>query len=388
MRAGRPAMDNLHTGLRPTGTSQTNPQPAASSSRTAARLHHIELALTCPSVSPPAAAATASLLASQEVFGAQTNFVKKTSHDRLATARMRDGELIPLVGLGTYLSDSGEETETSCLAALSAGYRHIDTAQGYDNEESVGMAIAKSGVARDEVFVTTKLWPGNAEWGEPEPDFDGVLAACAASLHRLGLQYVDLYLIHAPFSRAHRLDQWRACLELRRRGLCRSVGVSNYAERHLQEIESAGLELPVVNQLELHPLNTKPELLEFMAQRNILPVAYSSLAPLSTWRQAKGHVEASAKSAGLVHATSSPFASIAARYEDSNGGGVDEARLLLRWAVQQGWPVLPKSSRQERVLSNMDLFSFEISDDDMVEMTAMNQNLAMAWGAGDPCDTL
>jgi 2,5-diketo-D-gluconate reductase A len=373
---------NRHAGLR----QKTNPQPA--SGRTAARLHHIELAVTYPcSVSPPAAATSASL--ASQVFGAQTNFASsETSHDGLATARMRDGELIPLVGLGTYLSDSGEETEASCLAALSAGYRHIDTAQGYDNEESVGVAIARSGVARAEVFVTTKLWPGNAEWGEPEPDFDGVLAACTASLRRLGLQYVDLYLIHAPFSRTHRLDQWRACLELRRRGLCRSVGVSNYAERHLQEIDSAGLDLPAVNQLELHPFNTKPELLEFMAQRNILPVAYSSLAPLSTWRQAKGHVEASAKSSGLVNATSSPFASIAARYEDSNGVVVDEARLLLRWAVQQGWPVLPKSNRQERVLSNMDLFSFEISDADMAEMSAMNQSLAMAWGAGDPCDAL
>eukprot|EP01043_Picozoa_sp_COSAG02_P011026 COSAG02_NODE_400_length_23094_cov_309.555990_3_plen_365_part_00 len=364
-------MDNLL--LRPIRkAAQTNPpQPNGTGGYTAgARLRHIQLAV------------------SSQFSGPHSNFATSTGDGRTTTARMRDGKTIPLVGLGTYLSDSGEETEASCVAALSAGYRHIDTAQAYDNEESVGVAIARSGVARADIFVTTKLWPGNAEWGEPEPDFDGVLAACTASLHRLGLQYVDLYLIHAPFSRAHRLEQWRACLELRRRGLCRSVGVSNYAERHLQEIVAAGLDLPAVNQLELHPLNTKPELLAFMAQRSILPVAYSSLAPLSTWRQAKGHVEASAKSSGMVNATSSPFASIATRYQDSNGVVVDEARLLLRWAVQQGWPVLPKSSRRERVIANMDLFSFEISDNDMAAMTAMNQNLAMAWGAGDPCDVV
>ena len=136
-----------------------------------------------------------------------------------------------------------------------------------------------------------------------------------------------------------------------------------------------------MNQLELHPYNTKPQLLAFMAQRGILPVAYSSLAPLSTWREARGHVAASAKSTELASATSSPFAAMAAR------NGVEEARLLLRWAVQQGWPVLPKSSRRERVLSNMDLFGFEIGGEDMAELSGMDQGLAMAWGAGDPCET-
>ena len=343
--------------------------------RAAARLRHIEDCCCCcggAAGGAPDASASATATATAGVAGSSVP----------TTARMGDGMAIPLVGLGTYLSDSGDETEASCLAALAAGYRHIDTAQGYDNEESVGAAIARSGVARAEIFVTTKLWPGNAQWGDAEPDFDGTLSACAASLRRLGLAYVDLYLIHAPFSRAHRVEQWRACLELQRRGLCRSVGVSNYSQRHLEEIEAAGLGPPAVNQLELHPYNTKPDLLAYMAEREILPVAYSSLAPLSTWREAKGHVEASAKSAELASATSSPFAAIAARC-----GGVDEARLLLRWAVQQGWPVLPKSTRPERVLSNIDLFSFEIEAEDMLEMSAMDQGLAMAWGAGDPCDT-
>ena len=139
------------------------------------------------------------------------------------TATMGDGRSIPMVGLGTYLSDSGDETETSCMDALAQGYRHIDTAQGYDNEASVGRAIVRSGVDRSELFICTKLWPGNEAWGDPEPGFDGVLAACAASLQRLGLSFVDLYLIHAPFSTGKRLEQWRACVELQRRGCCRSV---------------------------------------------------------------------------------------------------------------------------------------------------------------------
>lgn len=225
--------------------------------------------------------------------------------------------------------------------------------------------------------------PGNASWGQAEKDFDGVLKACAGSLKRLRLDYVDLYLIHAPFATAHRVDQWRACLELQRRGLCRSVGVSNYSERHLDEIEAAGLAVPAVNQIELHPLNTKAGLLRYMAARSILPVAYSSLAPMSSWREARigesGAVEGSAKSAELV-AAESPFVPMAAKYN------VTEAQLLLRWAAQQGWPVLPKSSRPKRVAQNRDIFGFAIDDEDMATLSQMDRGLALAWGNGDPCD--
>jgi 2,5-diketo-D-gluconate reductase A len=239
-------------------------------------------------------------------------------------------------------------------------------------------------VTRSELFITTKLWPGNANWGQKEKDYDGVLKACVGSLKRLGLDYVDLYLIHAPFSKEHRVEQWRACLELQRRGLCRSVGVSNYAERHISEIEAAGLALPAANQIELHPLNTKSALVRFMLARSILPIAYSSLAPLSSWRATKisesGAVEGSAKSAELVTAAS-PFTPLAAKY------GVTEAQLLLRWAVQHGWPVLPKSSRPERVLENADVFGFALEQLDMAALDEMDRGLALAWDNGDPVDS-
>lgn len=194
---------------------------------------------------------------------------------------------------------------------------------------------------------------------------------------------MDLYLIHAPFS-STRLDQWRACLELQRLGLCRSVGVSNYAQRHLDEIEAAGLELPAVNQVELHPLNTKDDLRQYMAARSILPIAYSSLAPMSSWRETKidecGAIKGSAKSAELVRAAS-PFLSMAANYN------VTEAQLLLRWAVQQGFPVLPKSSRPERMMENNDIFGFNIDSADMSLLSGMDRGLALAWENGDPCNT-
>eukprot|EP00636_Phaeomonas_parva_P001251 CAMPEP_0118858428 /NCGR_PEP_ID=MMETSP1163-20130328/5107_1 /TAXON_ID=124430 /ORGANISM="Phaeomonas parva, Strain CCMP2877" /LENGTH=310 /DNA_ID=CAMNT_0006791879 /DNA_START=113 /DNA_END=1045 /DNA_ORIENTATION=+ len=294
---------------------------------------------------------------------------------------MGDGREIPLVGLGTYLAEDGAEAEASVAAALKLGYRHIDTAEGYENEASVGAAMAKSGVPRDEIFVCTKMFPGNPAWSVPSKTFEGTLACCRASVEKLGTDYVDLYLIHAPFCLPEeRIEQYRALVKLQEDGLAKSIGVSNYAISHLEEIKAAGLPMPAVNQIEFHPLCTRPELIAYMRENNILPVAYSSLAPMSTWRTGQGSAKTEAQRENEEN--NGILAGIAAKYADKS-----EAQVLLRWAVQQGVPVLPKSTKPARIEANMDLFSFEIAQEDMDALSAMNQDLALAWPNGDPMAT-
>ncbi|SHH75313.1 aldo/keto reductase [Cognatishimia maritima] len=285
---------------------------------------------------------------------------------------------VPAVGFGTYLI-SNDDAESAVRAAIEAGYRHIDTASGYGNEETVGAGIRagqnNSGISRSEMFVTAKLWPGNPAWGDPPKTGAQTIEECEASLSRLGLDYVDLYLIHAPFGGEKRIEQWQALLELQASGKAKSVGVSNFNESHLEEIVAAGLPMPDANQIELHPWSQKPALLAYMAQHNITPIAYSSLVPLSTWRveesQDSSKTEAM-KADGVV------FHEMAAKY------GVSEAQLLLRWGVQNGYAVLPKSLNPERMRQNIDLFFFAIDDADMAAMAKMDRGDGVAWATGDP----
>eukprot|EP00927_Polykrikos_kofoidii_P051783 TRINITY_DN45571_c0_g1_i1.p1 TRINITY_DN45571_c0_g1~~TRINITY_DN45571_c0_g1_i1.p1 ORF type:complete len:338 (-),score=57.21 TRINITY_DN45571_c0_g1_i1:307-1179(-) len=287
---------------------------------------------------------------------------------------------MPTVGLGTFMC-SNEDAQAATLAALKLGYRHIDTAEGYKNEDGVGAAIKESGLPREEIFLTTKVWGGNTAFGQEHKSFEDVIASCEASLQRLQTSYIDLYLIHAPFAADLRLDQWRAMLELQRRGLCRSVGVSNYGIAHLEEIREAGLGMPAANQLELHPYCQKPELLRYMEERRILPIAYSSLAPLGGWRTAStdwangktDEIRARAADAEQVAAVASSHS-------------VSEARVLLRWALQRGFPVLPKSVRPERVAENINVFNFQLTEAEMAALDRMDTDTAMAWNNGlDPC---
>jgi len=289
----------------------------------------------------------------------------------MQTTKLRNGANIPLVGFGTFLIEPKDATNAVKMA-IGNGYRHIDTAQAYGNEHEVGQGIAQSGVARSEIFVTTKLWQGGYG-GQPALDSDGVKRAFENSYNALNIGTIDLYLIHSPHGGARRIEQWRTLLELRNQGLIRTVGVSNFSVAHLQEIERAGLELPEVNQIELHPWSQKPELVAFMRERGILPIAYSSLAPLSSWRAGQ---EKSARSEAIEH--SDIFAKMAAKY------GVSEAQLLLRWGVQMGYPVLPKSLNSERQKQNLDLFSFEIDAADMAILAAQDKGDGLAWQSGDP----
>jgi 2,5-diketo-D-gluconate reductase A len=288
---------------------------------------------------------------------------------------------IPAVGFGTYLI-SQEDAREAVRVAILNGYRHIDTAEVYDNEEAVGAGIragiAEAGLTREDIFVTTKLWQGHAAWGQKLKDEEETVAAINGSLERLGLDYVDLYLIHAPHGGSERLNQWRGLLEIKRLGKARSIGVSNYSEKHIEEIRVAGLPLPDANQIELHPWSQKPKLLAYMKANGIAPIAYSSLAPLSTWRTEPGQDSAKTEA---MKTSDGVLAGIAAKY------GVTEAQLLLRWGVQNGYAILPKSLNPERMRQNINLGGFAIDAADMASMREMDRGDGIAWSIGDPTHT-
>ena len=278
---------------------------------------------------------------------------------------------MPLVGFGTY--QLSVEQAAFCISeAIKAGFRHIDSAEGYENEAGTGRGIKASGVSRDDLFVTTKLFPGYKQWGAPEKDREQTIDTLKNQLKQLQLDYVDLYLIHAPLSEL-RLEQWDALVELKKNGLTRHIGVSNYNETRLEEIVDAGLVMPEANQVEFHPIYAQTDLTRYMRENSIAPIAYSSLAPLSTWRIEKG--QGGEVLAEIKEESQQVTKEIAAKLN------VSEAKLLLRWGLQHGYCVLTKTSRPERILENLDLFGFEIPDSDMERLNRLNQNQAIAWAA-------
>ncbi len=296
----------------------------------------------------------------------------------MKTIKLRNDKTLPSVGFGTYLIKD-EDAEKVVFTALENGYRHIDTGQAYGNERGVGKAIKKYmmqyKLSRDELYITTKLWPGNAEWGQNVADYDTTISSLEHSLKLLELDYVDLYLIHAPFKKEDRLDQWRALVELKKHGKAKSIGVSNYDIKHIQEIKEAGMELPDANQIELHPWSQKNDLVAYLKEENIGIIAYSSLLPLSTWRVEDGQVSAKTKE---MSEEKLPFEEISNKYN------VSEAQLLLKWGLQNGYGILPKSMDETRIKNNIDLFNFEIEEKDMRLMSNLDRGEGLAWQHGDP----
>ena len=300
----------------------------------------------------------------------------------MKTLQLIDDVEIPYLGFGTYLI-ADDEAAAAVGEAIRAGYRHIDTAEGYHNESGVGagikQALESEGLARSDLFVTTKLWPGNQAWGEFAKTTESTIASLEKSLERLGLDYVDLYLIHAPFEREQRIAQWQGLVELRRRGKARAIGVSNFSVTHIEQLRAAGLPKPTVDQIELHPWSQKPELVRYLKDNAIAPIAYSSLVPLSTWRTGSG--QESAKTERMKaegEQTDAPFKLLAKKY------GVSEAQVLLRWAIQKGYPVIPKSTAPDRIRKNADLFGFAIDEEDMAAIGTMDRGDGVAWAMGDP----
>ena len=316
----------------------------------------------------------------EAVMAAAASTVSPLTKDSRLT--LGDGRTMPVIGFGTYQIKE-EECEAPVHTALRLGYRHVDTAQVYGNEEACGRALAASGVSREELYVTTKLWPGNPDWNQPPKSFEQTVECCEASVRKLGLERCDLYLIHTPLGggKEGRLAQYRGLVECQKRGLCTSIGVSNYGVAHLEEIAAEGLPLPAANQLELHPMSQKAALLAYMAERGILPIAYSSLAPLSNWRVGQQSAKSDAQRADVAN---SGVGAIAAKYRVV---GRSEAQVLLRYALQKGWAILPKSVSEVRAAANLDVFSFALSDADMAALDAMERGATFAFGApGQPLD--
>ena len=285
-----------------------------------------------------------------------------------AKLALNDGRKIPQLGLGVWQISAGRKCETAMLTAFEAGYRHIDTASLYGNEESVGAAVRASGIARQEIFVTTKLW--NSDHANPERAFEN-------SLRRLKLDYVDLYLIHYPVPQ--RLRSWRALEKLRRQGKARSIGVSNFTSRHLTELLAQTDIVPAVNQVEFHPYLYQRELLEFCVARGIVITAYSPLTKGERLSDRKLIAIAKKYPKVLITPASSgtkpPFLSA-----DSHGDGTKStAQILIRWAIQHDLAVIPKSANPSRIRENAEVFDFEITAEDMRTLDGFNENLRTCW---------
>jgi diketogulonate reductase-like aldo/keto reductase len=256
-----------------------------------------------------------------------------------STVELGNGVRIPWVGLGVFKSPPGKETEQAVRWALEIGYRHIDTAAFYQNEADVGRALRDSGVPRGEVFITTKVW--NTDQG-----YDTTLSAFDKSRKQLGIDVVDLYLVHWPIKGKYK-DTWKALEELLARGSVRAIGVSNFLVHHLEDlVQSAGV-VPAVNQVEFHPFLVQKELLELEARAGIRHEAWS---PLTRGRK-------------LDHPV---IAGIARKH------GRTGAQVLLRWDLQLGVVTIPKSVHRERILENSRVFDFSLDAHDMACLTALD----------------
>jgi 2,5-diketo-D-gluconate reductase A len=253
---------------------------------------------------------------------------------------LHDGVEIPQLGFGVF-QVRPEDTQQAVEEALEVGYRHIDTAAAYRNERGVGAAIAASGMPRDEIFVTTKLW--NSHQG-----YESTLGAFRKSLDRLGLDQVDLYLIHWPVPTEGRaLDTWRAFERVHDEGRSRTIGVSNFRIEDLEQLEQQAFIQPTINQIELHPHFPQAELRAWHQEHGIATESWSPLA----------------QGALLVNET---IASVAARHDRT------PAQVILRWHLQLGNVVIPKSVTPARIRENFELFDFELSEEDMTEIAALD----------------
>jgi diketogulonate reductase-like aldo/keto reductase len=254
--------------------------------------------------------------------------------------------MLPALGLGVFQTRRGRETRDAVRAALDVGYRHIDTARLYGNEADVGAALRESGVPRSEVFITTKLW--NDDQG-----FDAALRAFDASLSRLDLEYIDLYLLHWPVA-GKRLDSWRALEQVLAGGRVRAIGVSNFMPPHLEELLGRGRVVPAVNQIEVSPFLQQRDVRALCARHGIVVEAYSPLT----------------KGLRLAHPVVTAVASELSR---------TPAQILLRWGLQQGLAVLPKSTHATRIAANAAIFDFTIPPDAMARLDALEEGLVTGW---------
>jgi methylglyoxal/glyoxal reductase len=262
------------------------------------------------------------------------------------TVLLNNGIALPRVGLGVFQAAHGAQTNGAVLEALHLGYRHVDTARIYGNEHDVGAAIRESGIPRSQVFVTTKLW--NDDQG-----YDAALRAFDASQRRLGLETVDLYLIHWPLPDL-RLQSWRALERLYEEHRVHAIGVSNFMPRHLEELLGHAHVIPAVDQVELTPFHQQRDVRTICAKYGIVVEAYS---PLTRGRRL-GH----------------PVVAEVAR-----SVGKTPAQVLLRWGIQQDLVVLPKSVHADRIRENGQVFDFELDREQLAKLDALDEGLVIGW---------
>ncbi|CAH2713812.1 Glyoxal reductase [Neobacillus rhizosphaerae] len=262
----------------------------------------------------------------------------KSLHD---TTTLHNGVKMPWFGLGVYKVQEGEEALQSVKSAIKAGYRSIDTAALYENEDSVGQAIKESGVPREELFITTKVWNSDQR-------NDSVLEAFETSLVKLGLDYVDLYLVHWPVKGKYK-QTWKVLEKLYKDGRIRAIGVSNFNINHLEDLMSVAEIKPMVNQVELHPLLAQSELRNFCKKQEIQIEAW---APLGQGRL-------------LEHPV---LKEIAASHNKST------AQVILRWDLQNEIVTIPKSVKESRIIENANIFDFVLRESDMEKINALNEN--------------
>ncbi|KAJ3567315.1 hypothetical protein NP233_g6447 [Leucocoprinus birnbaumii] len=261
-----------------------------------------------------------------------------------STITFSDGKKVPALGFGAL---NQPDAKSTILEALKVGYRQIDGAQMYENEEACGAAIRESGIPREEIFATSKIASGHRGHGH-----DNVTKGVDESLAKWGLTYLDLFLIHDPLDKALRLESYKALLDAQAAGKIKSVGVSNYGVKHLEEIKKAGYPLPVVNQIELHPFLQQREIAAYCKANNIIIQAYCP----------------------IIRGASHPnIDALAKKYNK------DPAQILIRWSLQKGYIPLPKSATPSRILSNTKVYDFELTAEDIASLDELEQNKPCSW---------
>ncbi|HEY0074098.1 MAG TPA: aldo/keto reductase [Abditibacteriaceae bacterium] len=264
------------------------------------------------------------------------------TQNQIPNITLNNGLNIPQVGLGVWQAAEGAEVENAVQSALESGYRLIDTAAIYGNEKGVGTAMKNSGVPREEIFLTTKLWNAHHE-------YDAALRAFDESLQKLDTDYVDLYLIHWPLPMEGKFTQaWKALEKIYADGRARSIGVSNFKPAHLDTLLAESEIVPAVNQIELHPMLTQRETRDYCAPHSIIIESYSPI-------MRGGEILENELISGLAQ-----------KYSKT------PAQIVLRWHVQNGFIVIPKSVNAERIQENIDLFDFELTEDDVQQIDAMD----------------
>lgn len=268
------------------------------------------------------------------------------------TIKLNNGVEIPALGFGVFQITDPAECERSVIDAIETGYRHIDTAASYRNETQVGNALKATGVARNELFVTTKLWLQDA-------NYEGAKAQFQRSLERLQLEYVDLYLIHQPFGDVH--GAWLAMEELQAEGKIRAIGVSNFTPDRLADLMAFHNVKPAINQVEINPFNQQLQAVPWMQSRGIQPEAWAPFAE------------------GRNNLFANPVLSEIGRHYGKSVG-----QVVLRWVLQRGAVALAKSVRKERMQENIDVLDFELSESDMIRIAALDTATSAFFSHRDP----